>query len=59
MTRKLKRLEELRAKVAAGDVTIRENSKQMIEDTDGRMVALTDPDALAAIERRIAAEGTK
>ena len=53
---KLRSLRELRAAVEAGTLRQSEKAKNCIADTDGRHVRLGDPDILAVIDRRIAAE---
>lgn len=53
---KLKRLREMRAKLSAGKFREDDLKKLHFADTDGRMVRLGDEDALAALDRRIAAE---
>lgn len=53
---KIDRLKELLAKVKAGDVRRDRDKAAVIEDTNGERIALTDPRAQAALERRIALE---
>jgi hypothetical protein len=53
---KLRRLRELREKIARGALSSDEKKATMVNDTDGTSVRLTDPGILAALDRRIAAE---
>lgn len=56
-TSKLDYLQKLRFKLATGQIQPRDMEGIRVQDTDGRDVALADPDALAVLDRRIAAEG--
>ncbi len=53
---KLRRLRDLRAKIAAGKVSEAERKTAVVTDTDGTAVRLSDPGILAVLDRRIAAE---
>lgn len=53
---KLKRLKEMRDRLAAGKFSDKELKESRVADTDGRMVRLADDDAAEVIARRIAVE---
>lgn len=53
---KLRRLRELRQLLANGRMKPQDMKRTQIADTDGSMVRLDDPGAVAALDRRIAAE---
>jgi hypothetical protein len=55
-SKKLESLRDLRTAVESGRLKEAEKTSNVIADTDGRMVRLGDPDILAVIDRRIAAE---
>lgn len=52
----LQYLLDLRAAVVNGKFDSKQLASLGIDDTDGRTVPLNDPDILAVLERRIAAE---
>lgn len=54
---KLKRLKTIRDQLSTGKLSEQDSKTAVIFDTDGREVRLSDPDALAALNRRIVAEG--
>jgi hypothetical protein len=55
-SKKLKSLRRLRDKLQAGQIRPQEMDGVHVQDTDGTKVPLTDENALAALERRIALE---
>lgn len=55
-TPKLKRLREVRQLLVNGRFTKKDRQIMTIADTDGRNVRLSDPDAVEALDRRIAEE---
>lgn len=55
-TPKLHRLRDIRQALVDDKLSDVEKKRAVITDTDGRQVRLSDPDALAVIDRRIAAE---
>lgn len=54
---KLQRLREIREALAAGQM--KNAQREFIADTDGRTVRLSATDAMAVLDRRIAAEEAK
>lgn len=53
---KLRRLRELRQLLVNGRITQQDMKRTQIADTDGSMVRLDDPGAVAVLDRCIAAE---
>jgi hypothetical protein len=53
---KFKKLSDIREKLAAGQYGEKDLKQLRIADIDGRVVRLGDDDALAVVDRRIAAE---
>jgi hypothetical protein len=56
---KLARLREIRDALADGRIKPDDAKRQFVTDTDGRTVRLSAPDAMAVLDRRIAAEEAK
>lgn len=55
-SKKLRRLREMRDAIAAGKLADADLRALRLNDTDGTLVRLDDENALAVIDRRIAAE---
>lgn len=56
---KLKRLREVRQLLVNGKFKPKELKTMTVTDTDGRNVALSEPDAVEVLDRRIAAQETE
>ncbi|HEX7891458.1 MAG TPA: hypothetical protein VF522_19055 [Ramlibacter sp.] len=56
---KLQRLVEIREAMGNGSIRPEQAKRQFINDIDGRLVGLSAPDAVAVLDRRIAAEQAK